>query len=314
MKITRGMCREPLAVLLYGTPGVGKSTFASSAEDAIFVGPETNPELDISRFEQTKTYADVMNCLKKIKTGKHQFKTLVIDSISGIERIIHNDILKNEPDKSMATVMGAYGKGYEEAAKHLWKIREELEDIRLSKNMNVVVIGHAMKRPFTDPLLQTEYDVYEMSLHKSKTKDCNAFFVEWASMMLFLNWSAHKTSDKKFAGAVGKREMLTEHRPSHYAKNRVNLPYKIELTDKKGWNIIQKYVEDFYAGGTEDFKILADEYKDVQCQLTDEKKIVEAGSYYDKCIKLVKDRPRDAYNMLEKGVVRLKEIKGEQKK
>ena len=127
--------------------------------------------------------------------------------------MIHVEIVDTDKKNSMALARGSYGKAYEEAAAKLWRIKKDCEILRDKNGYNVIVIGHATKSHYTDPLLEIDYDMFEMGLHKSGRRDCNSFFTEWASTVLFINWATYKSSDEKFAKGVGTREVLTEHRP-----------------------------------------------------------------------------------------------------
>ena len=313
-EIIKGRKKGGMATVLYGTPGVGKSTLAAGAQNALFIGPEENAEMDIDRFPLVKTYAGLMKYLVELAQGKYKYKTLVLDSISGMERIIHNEICANEPGKSMSTALGGYGKAYDEAARRLWTIREALELVREKTQMNIIVIGHSVKTKLIDPILQTEYDVYDMSLHKNARRDCNSFFTEWASLVLFVNWATYKPSDDKFAGAHGKRELLTEYRPSHLAKNRFGLPYKIELADKNGWDILQKHIDNFYAGGKKEkpssaeLQFLIKAFKDCFVQIKDESIKPTIQKRYNDCMAVADKDLAKGIEALDKTCKRMQEI------
>ena len=154
-EIIRGKKKGGMVTVLYGTPGVGKSTLAAGAQNALFIGPEENAEMDIARLPAIKTYAALMQYLAELAQGKYKkenFQTLVLDSISGMERIIHGEICANEPGKSMATALKGYGKAFDEAARRLWTIRQALELVREKTLMNIIVIGHSVKTKFIDPM------------------------------------------------------------------------------------------------------------------------------------------------------------------
>ena len=54
--ISRGKRPQRIFALIYGTDGVGKSSWASNAPKPIFVGAEKGTEqLDVARFAQTET-------------------------------------------------------------------------------------------------------------------------------------------------------------------------------------------------------------------------------------------------------------------
>ena len=252
--IIRGIQRKPLSLVIYGVPGVGKSKYAEGFPNPIFVGTEENDELTAARFPVVKSYVQMIRYLGELIKGQHKgYKTVVIDSISGLEKIIHSEICGN--DKTMASAHGGYGKAYDFAAIQLWRIKGMLETLRDKTRYNIVVIGHATTTHFTDPVLQTDYEVWEMNLHKNKRRDCNAYFTEWASAVFFLNWATYKKTEEKFVVGTGARELFTEFRPSHLAKNRFGLPHKIKLEEGgpgeagKNWKILRDHLVKFYESG-----------------------------------------------------------------
>lgn len=287
--LIHGREKGPLAMLAYGVPGVGKSIFASGAKNPVFLGPERNQDLQAVKFPRNKTHAELMSQLKEIEQGKHDkhnFQTLVLDSIDMHQNIIHADICAREPGKTMETACKGYGKAYKEAAKMLFELRDQIELIMNKKNMDIIIIGHSIKIDFNDPMVGTNYDRYEMCLHKGKKFDHNSIFVDWASSVLFLNWKIYATEDGNHAVSVGKREILTEYRPSHLAKNRYNLPYSIEMLDDslnvqngqkpQTFGVVQNYIDQFYNSGQQantlqnDFNIVIGECKELMNQVNDE--------------------------------------------
>lgn len=293
MDIISGKQRSPLFSVLYGVPGVGKTTFAESTPRPLFLGPEKSEQVTSDRFPPVKSLAEFMGRLKDITAGKYKKngnKTLVVDSITGMERIIHDEICKNDKNKkaTMATACGGYGRAYDEAARRLWAIKEALETLQDKTGMDILIIGHSVKTRFIDPILQMDYDVYDMSLHKNGRRDCNSFFSEPATMVLFMNWANYKNSDEKFASSQGEREIYTEYRPSHLAKNRFGLPYRIEVGPEVGWEVIQEVVDQFYEGGGKEkidyeteFDMKVQEFKGLYNEIKDEATQAKVNEYFN---------------------------------
>lgn len=250
-----GREREPVVAFVYGVPGVGKSTFAAGAPNPIFVGPERNKEINALKFPQNQTHAQLMDYLREIEKGKqdkHNIRSVVLDAITTEEKVINQEIVKSEPGKTMETARKGYGKAWAESLTKLYEIREQLQTIADKKEMNIIVLAHSIKAEFSDPLLMTSYDTYKPALHVGKKFDHNSVFIDWASSVLFLTWKAYATEDRQYATAIGKREIKTEYRPSHIAKNRYNLPETIEMDMANPLNtfgIFMSHVERFYASG-----------------------------------------------------------------
>ena len=65
----------PKIALIYGTDGVGKSSWASHAPNPIFIGAEKGTEqLDVARFPQTESIGELMAQVRALQTEKPDFE------------------------------------------------------------------------------------------------------------------------------------------------------------------------------------------------------------------------------------------------
>jgi hypothetical protein len=233
-QVTKGKIVKPLLLLVYGADGVGKSSFAASAPAPIFFGPESGTDhLDVSRYPEPKTWAEVQAGLKDLATGDHDYKTLAIDSLDWIEPLLFAQIIKEDAKgaKSIEQASGGWGKGYVEAESR-WRDEfiEHLDTIRNQRKMNVVLIAHSEMIQFNDPQTQLSYKRYELKLHKR----ASALFREYVDAVLFGNYEAFvkKEKDERQAKIFGDgaRVFHTERRPGFDAKNRYGLPFTLPLS------------------------------------------------------------------------------------
>ncbi|HHK41312.1 MAG TPA: oxidoreductase, partial [Planctomycetaceae bacterium] len=85
-QIQRGKQPMPPRLVVYGTEGVGKSTFASQAPAPIFIQTEDGlAEIDCDRFPLSTTFDDVTAALSELHSEKHDYQTVVIDSLDWLE-------------------------------------------------------------------------------------------------------------------------------------------------------------------------------------------------------------------------------------
>jgi septin family protein len=85
MEIIRGKKKKPFNVMLLGTPGIGKSTWAASCPSPIFITAEEIDELDAARLPQLTKFDQIFEALDFVK--KHdEFKTVVIDTIDSARK------------------------------------------------------------------------------------------------------------------------------------------------------------------------------------------------------------------------------------
>jgi len=228
-QVTKGKIKEPYLVLIYGTDGVGKSTFAAGAPNSIFIGVErgTN-QLDVARFPEPKHWTHVNSFLEELLNDEHEYKTLVIDSIDWLEAMLYRHICGEYNVKSIEKAAGGYGKGYIVALEKFRELNVKLNKIRTERGMNIVLICHAEPVNFQDPQEQEAYHRYELKLNKK----VSALYREYVDAVLFANFETLIKTDEGRTKALsdGTRIIHTERRAGFDAKNRYGLPFTLDLS------------------------------------------------------------------------------------
>ena len=99
-----------LTVLLYGKTKLGKSSFSSHAESALFLA--TEPGLNALRAYQVpiQCWDDLLAACAEIAEGNHPFKTIIIDTVDNAYRFCTDYILRKFKAEHEADL--PYGKGY----------------------------------------------------------------------------------------------------------------------------------------------------------------------------------------------------------
>ena len=246
MEIISGKVKKPFNVLLYGQPGAGKSSWASHAPSPIFIASDELDELDVDRLPHVTTYKAVMDQLTWIEKEKHNYKTVVIDTIDAIEAIVHQEILskeKSDKTRSMNKACGGYGNAFNVSLDWMTAIRDTLIRIRHNKKMNIITICHSVTSVTNDPLLGDSYTEYDLSLHKH----VQSLFVDWVSAVLFIAFDVNKADNDKFAYGSGKRFIYTQKKPGFEAKNRYHLDAVLACPEENPFS-------SFWAGYTNYFK------------------------------------------------------------
>jgi hypothetical protein len=83
-----------LTVVLYGPAKIGKSTFCSNAEGAVFLA--TEPGLNNLEVFQAgiTSWDDLLNACKELAEGNHAFKTVIIDTIDNAYKMCEEHICR----------------------------------------------------------------------------------------------------------------------------------------------------------------------------------------------------------------------------
>lgn len=222
---------KPPIITIYGDAGIGKTTFAATAPNPVFIITEDGlGDLDVQAFPLCTQLYEINNCLDSLLNEDHSFETVVIDSLDWMESIIWEDICDRKGIPSIDEL--GYGKGYTESAALLRGIVRKLINLRDSKGMIIILVAHSMVRKVEDPMLPS-FDAHDLKLHKKAA----AIIQEFSDVILFANWEMVITTEdegfgNKRARAVssGNRLVYTEGSPSYTAKNRYSLPATLPLS------------------------------------------------------------------------------------
>lgn len=97
-------------VLLYGQSKAGKTSMCSQAQDALFLATEPGLNaLEVFQVSITK-WEDMLQACAEIAEGKHQFKTIIIDTIDNAYKMCADHMCKKSGVDHESDL--GYGKGY----------------------------------------------------------------------------------------------------------------------------------------------------------------------------------------------------------
>jgi len=227
-----GKQHEPPRIMIYGSEGIGKSTFAASAPKPIFIQTEDGlSEIDTSRLPLCASFDEVMRHLSAVRDEEHDYATVVIDSLDWLERLIWDRVCADYGVKSIEKADGGYGKGYVHALAYWQQVIKVLKEIRTRRNMAIILVAHAKVERFEDPE-HPAYDRYTPRLHKA----ANSLVCGWVDAILFATRRMRVDSATSKAAPVGadggERVLRTNGAPAYSAKNRYSLPTEMALSWK----------------------------------------------------------------------------------
>lgn len=228
-KTTRA--QTPPRVVIHGEHGVGKSTLGASAYSPIFLPFEDGlAGIETSAFPVMTNYADALTAIDTLINEKHDFSTIVIDSLDWLEPLIWQHVCKLNGWQSIESP--GYGKGYVEAGNTWRELLEKLDQLRLQRGMAVIGIAHSEIKHFDSPDSEA-FDRYQIKLQKTAA----GLVQEWADIIGFAQIeTAIKKEQAGFGNsrargiATGRRVLNVAGKPSCVAKNRYGMPDTIDLT------------------------------------------------------------------------------------
>lgn len=232
---------RPTAMVFYGAPGIGKTSFAAHAPGAVFLTDDKEDGIttlknanlvpNVPQLPPAKSWADVMGMLDALATGEHNHKCIVVDALGGIERLCHEEVCRRDYNGEWGDRgFGSYQKGFDTSLADIRLLINALDRLRNERSMSVILLGHARVATFKNPE-GPDYDRYSVDVH-SKTW---ALLNRWADMVLFGNFvtvvkpDSSKGKGKATGGQM--RTIYTTNHASYDAKNRNNLPEEIPMGD-----------------------------------------------------------------------------------
>lgn len=235
MEIITGIEVKPYKIGLSGTGGVGKTTLAAEFPNPIIVRCEDrHSHIPVAKLPLCDKLGDVIAQLDWLADTKHEYKTVIVDSVDWLETLIHKDLCAAKGKKSIADL--GYGVGYAQSEMVFREVLEQLDYLRDYKKMHVVCIAHTQVERFSDPLSE-DYDRYTIAMHKK----VSSAFIEWVDNLFFLNIPHYTRKDDngKIKGAgVGDRIIYTQTNPAYMAKNSFGFDAEIPYVLGEGYKAI----------------------------------------------------------------------------
>jgi hypothetical protein len=225
--IQTGRVAAPPRLFIYGTEGIGKSTWAASAPKPVFIPTEDGLDhIDCAKFPLCRSFTEVMSNLEALLSEQHDYQTVVIDSVDWLERLIWDYACQQYRVENIEKVDGGYGKGYTIVLTYWRKFIDALRQLRDQKKMIVVLLAHAQVKTHTDPE-STSFDTFLPKLHKNAA----AMLCEWCDAILM---ATREYGAAKGAKSGGERILRCERSAACSAKNRFGLPEMLPLD----WNAL----------------------------------------------------------------------------
>lgn len=224
-KISKPVDRSVVATIL-GDAGMGKTSLAATFPKPIFIraedGLQAIPE-DVrpDAFPVISSAKELWEQLTALVNEEHDYKTLVIDSVTALERLFVQDVIESDPKKpkSINQANGGYGAGLQAVAVMHQRVRKAA-GLLVDKGMHVVFIAHAdtetIELPDSDP-----YTRYSLRLSKKSV----APYTDDVDLCGFIKLQTFTMGDgeRKKAISDGSRLLVTYATAANVSKNRFGI-------------------------------------------------------------------------------------------
>lgn len=208
-------------ITILGDAGAGKTSLAASLPSPVFVMAEDGlasvPEDKRPDGWQLRSSEQLWDIFKALLQEEHDYKTVVIDSVSALDEIFTKEITAKEGKTNLAQCAGGYGAGYKVLAGMHQRVGAAADALK-RKGLNVVYIAHAN----VDRLELPDMDAYHRFSIKI-TKDCQSAYLDKADAVAFIRLQTFlrgEDGSPKKAISSGVREMIMHATASSVSKNR----------------------------------------------------------------------------------------------
>ena len=221
--------KQPLRMVVYGTAGVGKTTFATRRDKTIVLPTEDGLTAinDVDAFPVAKSYDDVVAALNSLIEHGHEYQHIVLDSADWCEKLIELQVAKDHGLKefNLQAKELAYGRGNKAVADKWRVLLDKFDRMRNDLGMSVTIVAHSQVKRFDDPTTDA-YDRYTLDLNKESA----ATLSEWCDVLAFAGFRVSVKEEqvgingkKKRGISSGERFLFTQETPAFVAKTRYYL-------------------------------------------------------------------------------------------
>lgn len=220
-------------ITITGDAGVGKTSLAATFDKPVVIriedGLQAIPaEHRPPALPKITNPQDLWDQLEALIVEDHDYKTVIIDSVSQAETMFSQYIVENDhrSPKSLAQAHGGYGAGYVALADMHRRVRSAAEFL-VNKGVSVVFICHSdvitLELPDKDP-----YSRYELRLHKK----CVPHYVDNVDLVGYLRLETFTTGEegqRKKARSTGVRELICYTDAAQVSKNRFGITKPLKV-------------------------------------------------------------------------------------
>lgn len=216
--LTHANLRAPKGIV-YGPPGVGKTSFGATAQKALIVDCENGAaHVHCDRTPYLPNWAAIQPWLDGLAAGGHDYETVVIDSVDWLlrraeEHVAGVDGSASGMKQTLNRSHGGYGNGKQVLKNYVYQYLLPTLDAMVNAGVAVLLLAHATRREITT----IDGVTVEKSAPEIHTDLANTM-VEWSDFV----------GAARMAGA--QRELVLFETNQLLAKNRYGIHESLPLS------------------------------------------------------------------------------------
>lgn len=250
MEILKGRQKTPWSILLYGVPGIGKSTLGAMAPKPLVLDIAEGgvARITVDKTPRIETWEQFVSATKFL--GNSDYQTGVFDTVSGLEKIITKKILEDDNQGKDSLADFGYQRGFDVLTSYFSLVANIMDQLK-AKGKNIVLVGHEVVEKVENPNGEN-FGRYTVQCHKKATP----YIINAVDAVLLNKFELlirnkdeknFEGKSKKQASGSGQRLLYTQERPHLVAKNRFRFPESFKVPDyEKDWEIYSKFCQQLY--------------------------------------------------------------------
>ena len=265
-QITAGRSNAGIRMVIGGVEKIGKTTFCCNAPASLLIPTEVGfSDVVTAKVPIITTYDELSGLVDEIimyaRQGQFPYKSLVFDSVTAIERLIHRHVIHKDPTSklgqnksvTMESAHGGFGKAYNMANDMYIDLLAKFDDLAVNGKINIIMTAHVFSSEVIDPTVG-QYNMWDLLLHSpknNKTYGKRELTTQWADVIGFLYEPLFLVEHEKSGTSRGisqnkGRVLAVSRTPSYVAGNRFKMvnDISIPVPPENGWNAFAKDLYD----------------------------------------------------------------------
>ena len=179
----------PKAVI-FGPEGAGKSTLTSKLAKPLFLDVEGGISgIDVDSVKINNWTEFVLTIKEIIKSESFEYSNVIVDSLTALERLLHQHICQTSNSSSIVLACGGYGKGLVEAVTQMSML---VNGLLSKKSIGVWFLCHSTVKNVNDPT-RGEYASFQVRADKAMAE----WITSWADLVGFVEVDLMVDNDGK---------------------------------------------------------------------------------------------------------------------